>query len=44
MRENYHFYSSISATLFKEELHLKPKLGVFCVLSKKCQHFFKKLF
>ena len=30
--------------VFKEELHLKPKLRMFCVLSQNYQHCFEKYY
>ena len=33
----------IAPLYFKEELHLKPKVSLLCVLSQNHQHWFKKI-
>ena len=45
---NWQLYASFVVLghkwLFKRELHPKPKLSMFCALSQKCQHFFRKYY
>ena len=43
----YDFYniqqiSPLRGNSFKEKMHLKPKLGMFCALSQNNQHWFEK--